>query len=88
MTDAQKILITNLLAGCSIYGHQRGFLLRGTENNFLRKINPRTYRQVKQYLRKEKNGLFVIDKRKVRSEHGNSFIKKTYKNAKQPMQEM
>jgi len=88
MTDAQKILITDLLAGCSIYGHQFGFLLRGTENNFIRKINPRTYRQLKHFLRKEKSGLFVIDKRKVRSEHGNTFIKKAYKNAKQPVQEV
>lgn len=81
MTDAQKHIITSLLNGCSIYGHQRGFLLRGTTNNFIQKINPRTWRQVKRYLRKEKKtGLFVIDKRKVRGEHGNSFIKKSYKN--------
>lgn len=80
MTDAQKHIITQLLAGCSIYSHHRGFLLRGTENNFISKINPRTYRQVKRYLRKEKKtGLFVIDKRKVRGEHGNTWIKQTYK---------
>lgn len=79
MTDVTKQLISNLLAGCSIYGHQRGFLLRGTENNFMRKINPRTYRQVKGYLRKGKDGLFVIDKRRVRSEHGNAWIKQEYK---------
>lgn len=80
MTDVSKQLISNLLAGCSIYGHQRGFLLRGTENNFIYKINPRTYRQVKSYLRKRKDGLFVIDKRRVRSEHGNTWIKQQYKN--------
>jgi len=79
MTDVSKILITNLLAGCSIYGHQRGFLLRGTANNFLSKVNPRTYRQVKYYLRKRKDGLFVIDKRVVRKEHGNTWIKQAYK---------
>lgn len=80
MTDVTKILITNLLAGCSIYGHQRGFLLRGTENNFLSKINPRTYHQVKRYLRKEKKtGLFVIDKREVRKESGKTWIKQQYK---------
>ena len=79
MTDVTKILITNLLAGCSIYGHQRGFLLRGTENNFVSKVNPRTYRQVKWCLRKRKDGLFVIDKRVVRKEHGNTWIKQEYK---------
>lgn len=90
MTDAQKYIITQLLAGCSIYGHQRGFLLRGTENNFISKINPRTYRQVKYLLRRDKKtGLFVIDKRKARGKHGNTWIKQTYKlYAKQSVQSM
>jgi hypothetical protein len=80
MTYAQKHIITQLLAGCAIYGHQRGFLLRNTESNsFIGKINPRTYRQVKYYLRKRKDGLFVIDKRVVRKEHGNTWIKQLYK---------
>ena len=84
MTDATKQLITNLLAGCSIYGHQFGFLLRDMESkSFICKINPRTYRQVKRYLRKEKKtGLFVIDKREVRKESGKTWIKQQYnKNA-------
>jgi hypothetical protein len=87
MTDAQKHIITQLLRGCSIYGHQFGFLLRGTENNFISKVNPRTYRQVKYYLRRDKKtGLFVIDKRKVRSERKNTWIKQTYNlYAKQPV---
>lgn len=85
MTDVSKQLITNLLAGCSIYGHQRGFLLRGTENNFVSKINPRTYRQVKSYLRKRKDGLFVIDKRVVRKEHGNTWIKQEYNKQLKPV---
>lgn len=77
---AQKHIITELFKGCAIYGHQRGFLLRDTERNaFLGKINPRTYRQVKYYLRKRKDGLFVIDKRVVRKEHGNTWIKQEYK---------
>lgn len=78
MTEITKELITNLFSGCSIYGHQRGFLLR-SGTSFVRKINPRTYRQVKQYLRRRKDGLFVIDKRVVRKEHGNTWIKQTYK---------
>ena len=69
------------MAGCSIYGHPRGFLLRGTEHNFIRKVNPRTYRQVKRYLRKEKKtGLFVIDKRQVRKERRNTWIKQQYES--------
>lgn len=88
MTDVTKRLILNLLSGCSIYGTQRGFLLRGTQNNYLRKINPRTWRQVKRFTRKRKDGLFVIDKREVRKERANSFIKKAYNNAKQPVQGM
>lgn len=80
MTDVQKILIDQLLAGCSIYSHHRGFLLR-SGTSFVKKINPRTWRKVKYYTRKGKDGLFVVDKRKVRSEHGNTYIKKTYKNA-------
>lgn len=94
MTDATKLLLTNLLSGCAIYGHQFGFLLRDMESkSFICKINPRTYRQVKRYLRKEKkSGLFVIDKRVIRLEHGNTWIKheydrfKKYQNAKKPVQ--
>jgi hypothetical protein len=78
MTDVQKHLIDHLLAGCCIYGHQRGFLLRSGAS-FIKKINPRTWRQIKRYTRKGKDGLFVIDKRTVRGEHGNTYIKKTYK---------
>jgi hypothetical protein len=80
MTDVQKQLIDQLLAGCSIYSHHRGFLLR-SGTSFVKKINPRTWRQVKRYMRKRKDGLFVVDKRKVRGEHGNSYIKKTYKKS-------
>jgi hypothetical protein len=85
MTDAQKHIITELLKGCAIYGHQRGFHLRDTQRNvFVGKINPRTYRQVKYYLRRDKKtGLFVIDKRKVRKEHGNTWIKQEYKTLNQ-----
>lgn len=79
MTDVQKQLIDQLLAGCSIYGHPLGIYLR-SGTSFVKKINPRTWRQVKRYLRHEKKtGLFVIDKRKIRGEHGNTYIKKTYK---------
>jgi hypothetical protein len=84
MTDAQKHIITSLLNGCSIYGHQRGFLLRDMEtNSFISKINPRTYRRIKYYLRKRKDGLFVIDKRIVRKEHDNTWIKQQYKQTLQ-----
>lgn len=81
MTDAQKHIITELFKGCAIYGHQRGFHLRDTERNvFIGKVNPRTYRQVKSYLRRDKKtGLFVIDKRVVRKERENTWIKQTYK---------
>lgn len=87
MTNVTKALITNLMAGCSIYGTQRGYLLR-SGTSFVKKINPRTWRQVKRYMRKRKDGLFVIDLREVRKERRNSFIKKAYKNAKQPVQGM
>lgn len=79
MTSVQKNVIDSLLAGCSIYSHHRGFLLR-SGTSFVKKINPRTWRQIKRFTRKGKDGLFVIDKRTVRKEHGNTYIKKTYKN--------
>jgi hypothetical protein len=81
MTEVQKQLIDQLLAGCAIYGTHRGFLLR-SGTSFVKKINPRTWRQVKRYTRKDKKSwLFVIDKRTVRKEHGNTYIKKTYKKS-------
>lgn len=82
MIATQKHIINHLLAGSTIYGHPLGMYLR-SGTSFVKKINPRTWRQVKYYTRKWKDGLFVIDKRKVRGEHGNTWIKQTYKqNAK------
>lgn len=83
MTDAQKNIITRLFEGCSIYGSQQGFRVRDTNHNAVCNLNPRTWRQIKYYVRKDKTGLFVIDKRKVRKEHGNTWIKQTYKSLNQ-----
>lgn len=82
MTGAQKNIINKLLEGCTIYGSQHGFRLRDPQSNVIAKVNPRTWRQIKRLCRREKNGLFVIDKRAVRSLHGGSWIKKRYKEIK------
>jgi hypothetical protein len=86
MTDAQKHIVSMLLEGCTVYGSQHGFRLRDENANVIMKINPRTWRQIKRLVRKEKKtGLFVIDKRVVRSLHNGTWVKKKYKvNATKP----
>lgn len=81
MTETQKYIIDMLLDGCTIYGSQHGFRLRDAQNNVVKKVNPRTWRQIKRLCRKEKSGLFVLDKRAVRSLHGGSWVKKQYKKS-------
>lgn len=85
MTDVVKIIIQYMLAGCSIVGSgSSGYRLRSPDHSPILKINPRTWRQIRHLMRKGKYGLFLIDKRKVRSLHGNSWIKKNYKKQIKP----
>ncbi len=84
MTSTQKKIIEALLKGATIYnGFGSGIRLRDEAFNPLIKIHMRSWgwMQREGLVRKAK-GLWVIDKRQVRTMHGNSFIKKKYKQQK------
>lgn len=80
MTNAQKNIILKLLQGhnITINSGQR-YRVRDANHNPVQKLSPRTMRNIKHFLRQEKSGLLVIDKRKIRSLHGNSWVKQKYK---------
>jgi len=78
MTQSQKDIIVHLLAGGSIASYR----LRDRNNNPMMKVNPQTFYWLKsEVLRRMPGGFFIINKTKVRQLHGNSWIKKTYKES-------
>jgi hypothetical protein len=80
MTAVQKNILSKLLHGYSFAGNQTyGFRLYDENMNVQDTFTYRTYFKMRKLLRKDKSGRFVLDKRKVRSLHGKSWIKKEYK---------
>lgn len=80
MSPEQKYIIELLLEGYTIAGNREyGIRLRTPDCRVVRKINERTWDKLKDILRREKSGLIVIDKRKVRQLHGNCIVKRIYK---------
>ena len=75
----KKLLSGYTIAHCG----PSGIRVRDTKGNPVEKISEKTYLSLRNKLmRKTKSGLFVIDKRKVRSLHGNCIVKRVYKNKK------
>jgi hypothetical protein len=82
MTSLQKAIVQSLLDGCNIATYRNGnFRLRTANNCVISKFYEPTFDSLKFILRKEKNGLYVIDKKAVRSLHGKTWIKKEYRKA-------
>lgn len=80
MTHLQKTIVQSLLDGCNIANcKSSGYRLRPAKNNVIAKFYSPTFYSLKKILRKEKSGLYVIDKNAVRQLHGKSWIKKEYK---------
>ena len=80
MTHLQKAIVLSLLDGCNIANSCRnGFRLRTPQSAVIAKFYSPTFDSLKPLLRKEKNGLYVLDKRHVRSLHGQAWVKKEYK---------
>jgi len=80
MTSLQKAIVKNLLEGATIANcKSSGFRLRTHNGSVIAKFYSPTFYSLKKYLRKEKSGLFVINKNEVRQLHGKSWIKKEYK---------
>ncbi len=76
MTDTQKRMLKIMLSGGCVSAGYR--LLDGSRNPVM-KISASTFRKHKHLFRKS-GIVYLINKTKVRQEHGNSFIKKQYKN--------
>ena len=75
MTEKQKFIAAQLLNGCTI----GGLRLRDPKGNPLLKVDSRTFHSLKDKYLRNVGLLFLIDKRKVRCLHNNSFMKKEYK---------
>lgn len=79
MTDTEKIIAGKLLEGHRINGSSPGCIrLVDPAGHPVMKISDAFFYEIRPVLRKKKL-LFLIDLRKVRSMHGNSFIKKLYR---------
>lgn len=80
MTSLQKAIVVSLLEGCTIYNaRSSGYRLRTSNGCVISKFYGPTFYALKPLLRREKNGLYVIDKREVRQLHGKNWVKKEYK---------
>jgi len=80
MTYNQKIIISKLLQEATIAATGPGQIrLRDAAGNPIMKISGPTWYWLKRNVVRKKKKLFVADLRKVRSFHGNSFVKKLYK---------
>ncbi len=80
MTYNQKFIISKLLQGATISASGPGQIrLRDAADNPLMKITDPTWDWLKSNVLRKKKKLFLVDLRKVRSFHGNSFVKKLYK---------
>jgi hypothetical protein len=86
MTPLQKYIIECLMEGYTISTNGKfGNRLRTPSGAPVRRFGDRTLYWIKRRLmrRENKTGLMIIDKRKVRSLHGNCLAKKIYKQKSQ-----
>lgn len=80
ITASQKAIVLSLLDGANIYdARSSGYRLRTADGCVISKFYSPTFFAIKPLLRKEKNGLYVINKNEVRQLHGKSWIKRQYK---------
>lgn len=85
MTCKEKRIYDEILTGGNIVAINETFIrLRDSKNNPVMNL---TYNQLKKIkdtaLRKTKQLFFVVDKKKIRAMHGNSYPKKLYKKTLQ-----
>lgn len=80
MTAIQKIIIGKLIQGHTIAAAGPGQIrLRDESGNPVLKISGNTFYILKRDFLRKKKGLFLVDLRKVRSMHGNTYAKRFYK---------
>lgn len=80
MTYNQKLIVTKLLEGCTIASMGPGQVrLRDPQGAPVLKVNDRTFYWLRRNLLRKQKGIFLINKTKMRSFHGNGFVKRLYK---------
>lgn len=80
MTPAQKHIIGLMLKEHTIvHLGSSGIRLRDKAGNPVTKVSSRTFRKIKDILKKSKKGMWVISPREVLRLHGKSWIKQQYK---------
>jgi hypothetical protein len=79
MTEFQKQIFKKLLNGSRIVRHPAQIRVQDSEASPEAIIGERSFHKLKRFLRKTKAGFFILDRKKVRSQHGNSSEKKLYK---------
>ena len=83
MTPSQKKIIHVLLSGGTIAPAGRSFRLRDIAGRPILNVTGQQIWWLKKWeLVRRKKGLFLLDRRTVRQLHGNSFIKRAYKEHK------
>jgi hypothetical protein len=80
MTPAQKHIIGLLLKEHTIvHLGVSGIRLKDKAGNPITKVSPRTFRILKDILKKNKKGIWLISPREITRLHGKSWIKQQYK---------
>jgi hypothetical protein len=79
MTKTQLHIADLLLRGHYIRGISSGYRVYAPNVMPVAKLGDGTFRRLKDLLRKDKQGRWLIDKRAIRRLNGNAGIKKLYK---------
>lgn len=84
MTSIEKEIIRVLLSGGSIaHNGISGIRLRDKKFNPVRNVTPRRFNIMKDLLKKNKSGMWLISPRAILKLRANSWVKKQYKLTKQ-----
>lgn len=79
MTSKQKTIATYLLTGGYIAKcPPNNYRLRTSDHHVVSKFYDVTFSIFKELLRRDKDGLFLLDRNKVRQLHGSAWIKQEY----------
>lgn len=80
MTQSQKNIITQLLLGGEIaHLGPSGIRLKDSAGNPIAKLNAKTFRALRDIIKRNKKHAWVISKAAVIKLHGKTWVKKEYK---------
>lgn len=86
MDNSEKQIIKILLSGGTIVNNgQWGIRIRDKKTNPVMKATARRFYLMKDILKKNKKGLWVISPKNILKLHGNSWIKAEYKKQRETL---